>query len=299
MGKPSRAGLVAGVFMAITAILPVGVLAAGPQRDGVGTPGNGQPDNDTQRLVLTQAQAEFWQEKQSASDSLGTVGGQDDEVVVMGPIPPCYPDPCPTGPPTSKTLATRARQQITNYNCGPAAGQVVVNWSRDYIFSNTTAAGAQDLSINWKKQSTIAGYMGTTTAGTGGAALAAGLNNQSAVLKPVPLWFYSYDPTGTKQNFHNRVVTDIWEYEMPLILATVPHDAGVGSTHLASWPNVHAGAHHWITIRGYNGLYGSTSPTMQYNDSSGGYGGGTGAYSDLVSILWQVNDWNQGGNMVW
>lgn len=288
--------LAAGLLLALSAVLPAGALAGAPVRDGVEVPGNGQPDNDTDRLVLTANEIAFMDHKQAIADSLPSEEGG---VVVMGPVPPCYPDPCPTGPPSTKTLDTRARQQITNYYCGPAAGQVVINWSRNYIFTDKTAAGAESTSINWRKQSTIAGYIGTTSEGTGGAALAAGLKNPSAVLKPVPEWIYSYAPTGSKQNFHNRVVTDIWEYEMPVVLATVPHDAGVGNTHLESWPNVHAGAHHWITIRGYDGLYGSTSPTMKYNDSSAGYGGGTGSYSDLVSLLWQVNDWNQGGNMVW
>jgi hypothetical protein len=232
------------------------------------------------------------------ADSIGLAGNRAGGQTIT-PASVCEFDPCDSGPATSKLLATRARQQITGYNCGPAAGQVVVNWSRGYIYAGTDATDAEDSSINWKKQSTIASYMGTTTSGTGGAALAAGLNNPNAVLKPVSNWVYSYVDTGSKQTFHNRVVTDIWDFGMPIVLATAPHQSGAGANYLASWPTVHHDAHHWITIRGYNGLYGSSSPTMNYQDSSAGYGGGTGSYSDLVSVLWQVNDWNQGGHMVW
>jgi hypothetical protein len=212
----------------------------------------------------------------------------------------CEFDPCNSGPaPTSLELETRARQQITSYNCGPATGQVVVNYSRGVIFTNKTASGAEDPAINWKKQSKIAEYMGTTTAGTGGADLAAGLNNPNAVLRPVPNWIYSYANTGSKQNFHNLVVTDIYNYEMPLVLATAPHQSGAGSNFLESWQTIQHGSHHWITIQGYNGLYGSAFPSMLYHDSSAGYGGSTGSFEDLVSVLWQVNDWNQGGHIVW
>jgi hypothetical protein len=119
------------------------------------------------------------------------------------------------------------------------------------------------------------------------------------VVKPVATWAYDYVSTGTKQNFHNMVVTDVASFAMPLILATAPHEADAGPNFLASWPKVHDGAHHWITIRGYDGLWGSVDPRMAYNDSSAGYGGGTGAYWDLVSVLWQVNDWNQGGHIIW
>jgi hypothetical protein len=216
---------------------------------------------------------------------------------------PCESPPAPSwppgGPPASRTLDTRPRQQINNYFCGPAAGQVVINLSRGYFFTTTTASGAQDASLNYRKQTKVAEYMGTTTNGTGGAALAAGLNNPNAVRKPVPEWVYSYANTGTLANFHNMVITDIAQFAMPLILATVPHKANAGVYHLKSWPNPAPGAHHWITIKGYNGLPGTSGATMSYDDSSGGYGGATGSFADLVTILWQINDWNQGGHIVW
>jgi hypothetical protein len=297
-----RAGI---VLAAITAIGPASVFAGGPIPDGVGSPGQGEPDNDDDSLVLTPEQAAFVRLKQQIADSLGAANAG--KIVSEFPAPPCSPDPCapaptptpaPT-PPASKALDTRARQQINGYYCGPASGQVVVNWSRRVFVTTLTKAGAEDPALNWKKQSTIAGYMGTTTSGTGGAALAAGLNNPNAVLKPVANWAYDYVSTGTKLNFHNMVVTDVAKFSMPLVLATAPHQANAGSNYLESWPQVHDGAHHWITLRGYNGLPGTSGATISYNDSSAGYGGGTGTYDDTVSVLWQVNDWNQGGHIVW
>ena len=305
----------AGFLLAVAAaLLPAAAFAGGPIRDGTGTPGHGEPDNDTETVVLTPAQATFMQQKQRLADAIAAGGGSSAPMVPLILLPPCDPDPCPSPaptprpsptatpapfPPESKTLDTRARQQINGYFCGPASGQVVINWSRRIVISTVTAAGAEDATKNWRKQSVIAGWMGTTTSGTSGAALATGLNRTDAVLRPSGAWAYDYVSTGTKQNFHSMVVADVASFGMPLVLATAPHEADAGGSFLASWPKVHDGAHHWITIRGYDGLPGSAGPRLAYNDSSAGYGGGTGAYWDLVSVLWQVNDWNQGGHIIW
>ncbi len=306
----------ATVVLAAT-LLPGLALAAGPIRIS-----DGEPDNDTQLSVLTPAEAAFVQGKRTIADSITAVaqGAKRSESLVSRPSYQCEFDPCegmtppptatpappsatpppPTAtPPTTRMLETRARQQTTYYNCGPAAGQVVINYSRGIVVFNRTKAGAEDASINWRKQSTIAGWMNTTVNGTGGASIAAGLNRSDAVLKPVSNWVYIYDNSGTRSNFHNMVITDIATFGMPLVAATAPHQASAGANHLASWPDVYDGAHHWITVRGYTGLPGTTGPTMSYNDSSGGYGGSTGTFTDLVSVLWQVNDWNQGGHLVW
>jgi len=287
--------------------LPALAVAAGPARVA-----NGEPDNDTQLSVLTPAEAAFMQLKQTLADSIGSAaqGANGGKGQIVQPSYQCEFDPCegvpppPPGPPppatpSSKMLETRPRQQITYYNCGPAAGQVVINYSRGIVVASRSKAGAEDTSINWRKQSTIAGWMKTTTDGTGGANVAVGLNRSDAVLKPVPDWVYSYDNTGSRSNFHNIVVADIATYGMPVVVATAPHQANAGANYLPSWPSEYDGAHHWITVRGYSGLPGSTAPTMSYNDSSGGYGGSTGTFSVLVSVLWQVNDWNQGGHLIW
>jgi hypothetical protein len=297
----------AAVVMAVaaTALLPGAVVAGGPGPSGVGAPGNGQPDDDTQLSVLTPAQEAFMQLKLDMAAAIAPVGqpgakaSKSRTATVACEFDPCDdPGPWPADgpPPDSKTLLTKARQQNNNYFCGPASGQVVINWSRGIIDGNNDG---EDATTNWRKQSKIAEWMRTTTAGTGGANLAAGLNHPNAVLKPIPEWVYSYANTGSPKEFHNKVVTDIATFGMPLVLATAPHIHNAGVNFLESWPKEYPGAHHWIVIRGYDGLWGSPSPTIKYQDSSARYGGGTGAYADLSSVLWQVNEWNQGGNIVW
>ena len=305
MQRSRRRGSVG--LMAVSAaflLLPGVALAAGPGATGVGVPGVGQPDGDDELSVLTPAQAAFMQLKLDMAAAIPQVGAAGTKgTALRTPTIACEFDPCDDpgpwpaeGPPASKVLLTKARQQINNYFCGPASGQVVINWSRGIISGNNDG---QDPTTNWRKQSKIAEWMNTTTAGTGGANLAAGLNHPNAVLKPAPEWIYSYADTGSPQKFHNKVVTDIAGWNMPLILATAPHLSGAGQYFLESWPNVAPGAHHWIVIRGYDGLWGGPDPIIRYQDSSAGFGGGTGAYDDFSSVMWQVNDWNQGGHIVW
>jgi hypothetical protein len=288
-------------------LLPGSALAAGP---GAARPApvfaDGQPDDDTRLSVLTPAEAAFMDLKLAMAASLSTVasapraGSKSAVPMVACELDPCDapppPWPGPEGPTPSRTLGTKARQQINNYFCGPAAGQVVINWTRGITSGNNNG---EDPTTNWRKQSKIAEWMGTTTAGTGGAGVASGLNHPNAVLKPAPEWVYSYAVTGTPEEFHNKVVTDIDAWEMPLILATAPHLTGAGIYHLSSWPNVAPGAHHWIVIRGYDGLWGSANPVIRYQDSAGRYGGATGAFQDLSAVVWQVNEWNQGGHIIW
>lgn len=274
---------------------------------GTGTPGSGIPENDPITASDPETAA-FLATKRAVRDALVDTNSKSPAKAQVVPMtecefdPPCEPPnppPLPPGTPTSKILDTRGRQQINNYYCGPAAGQVIINYTRGISVANLSEAGAKDTTINWKLQPTIATWMRTTTEGTGGATLAQGLNNSNGVVKPVPEWVYSYDPTGSLETFHRTVVTDVHVYGMPLVLATRPHQSGAGQNFLMSWPNIAHGVGHWITLRGYNGLWGSSSPRLYYNDSSGGYGGGTGAFSDLVSVLWQVNVYNKGGNIVW
>jgi hypothetical protein len=285
-------------------LVPGTVVAGGPGAGASGGFADGQPDNDDRLSVLTPAQAAFMQLKLDMAAAIAPVGAIAVRSKAGTPTVACEFDPCddppawppPGGPPASKVLLTKARQQNNSYFCGPATGQVVINWTRGITSGNNNG---EDPSTNWRKQSKIAEWMSTTTAGTGGANLAIGLNHPNAVLKPAPEWVYSYADTGSPQEFHNKVVTDIAAWGMPLILATAPHISGAGQNYLRSWPNVAPGAHHWIAIRGYNGLWGSPSPTIRYQDSSAGYGGATGAFEDLSSVLWQVNQWNQGGHIVW
>ena len=290
------------VWLVAAGLLPELALGAGPVRVA-----NGQPGDDGQLSVLTPAQEAFMARKLAMAAAIETIGSGDAKSTgVVVPTVACEFDPCeggtPTwppagGPPAAKVLLTKARQQNNWYYCGPATGQVVINWTRGII------SGIDDgeaTATNWRKQSKIAVWMGTTTAGTGGANLAAGLNNPSAVVKPTADWVYAYADIGTMRELYDKIVTDVAAFGMPLVLATAPHISGAGVNFLESWPNVYAGAHHWIVIRGYDGLWGGPSPVIiRYQDSSAGYGGATGAFDDTISVVWQVSKWNQGGHVVW
>ena len=288
-------------WVAIAVLGPGSALGAGPVRFA-----DGQPDNDVQPSVLTPAQEAFMAKKLAMAAAIGTIGsGVGKSMGGAVPTFACEFDPCedtPTwppagGPPASKVLLTKARQQNNWYYCGPASGQVVINWTRGII--NGTDDG-EATATNWRKQSKIAVWMGTTTAGTGGANLAAGLNNPNAVVKPTADWIYAYADIGTMHELYDKIVTDVAAFGMPLVLATAPHLSGAGVNFLESWPNVAPGAHHWIVIRGYDGPWGGSSPVIiRYQDSSAGYGGATGAFDDTISVIWQVSKWNQGGHVVW
>lgn len=310
---------VSSVLMIV--LLPALAMGAGPVRFA-----NGQPDHDSTLSALTPAEAAFVQGKLAlAAAAVGTgpgkAGAPGDgaasnvacEFDPCEPVPPTpgasptatgapptsapTPTAAPAGPPLAKTLGTKARQQINSYYCGPASGQVVINWSRG-ITSGTT--NGEDPTTNWRRQSKIAEWMGTTKSGTGGANLAAGLNNPNAVLKPVPDWVYVYADNGTVRDLYGKIITDIATFGMPLVLATAPHISGAGVYYLESWPIAYAEAHHWIVLRGYDGIWGNGTPIIiKYQDSAGGYGGTTGSFDDSLSVIWQVSAWNQGGHVVW
>jgi hypothetical protein len=284
----------------LAALLAPGIaLAAGPVHAPVG-----EPDNDTQLSVLTPAEAAFVQKKLAMSARIGGSGSSPTKS--FGGIAaafPCEFDPCetdPTWPPpggasSAKTLGTKARQQNNYYYCGPATGQVVINWTRGITSGNNDG---EDPTTNWRRQSKIAVWMSTTTAGTAGANLAIGLNNPNGTLKPTSDWVYTYADNGTMDQFHKKVITDVDGFGMPLVLATAPYLVGA-TNHLSSWPRPVAGAHHWIVLRGYDGLPGSPSPIIRYQDSSAGYGGSTGPFSDPLSVVYAVSKANQGGHVVW
>ena len=320
MQRHAKRCVVMGAVVAVVATvsLPAFAIGAGPARFA-----DGQPGDDSRLSVLTPEEAAFVQKKLALAAQIGTGGrGQGQSGAGVVPTIACEFDPCepapppptrppsappatpaptappsPPAPPTAKTLATRARQQNNYYFCGPASGQVVINWSRGIINGNNDG---EDATTNWRRQSKVAEWMGTTTAGTGGANLASGLNNPSAVLKPTSDWVYIYADNGTAQALYQKVVTDIALYSMPLVLATAPHVSGAGVYYLESWPKVAAGAHHWIVLRGYDGAWGNPSAiSIKYQDSSAGYGGATGAFDDSLAVIWQVSKWNQGGHVVW
>ena len=302
MDRRKRRWAVGTLVWVVAAVMaPGSAFGAGPARTA-----DGEPDNDVQLSVLTAAGEAFMNKKlamAAAIDSTGSGGAKSSGGAV--PTVACELDPCegnPTWPPAggipaSKLLLTKARQQNNWYYCGPATGQVVINWTRGIINGNNDG---EDPTTNWRRQSKIAVWMSTTTAGTGGANLATGLNNPNGVVKPTADWIYAYADNGTAHELYDKIVTDVVGFGMPLVLATAPHVSGAGVNYLESWPNVVAGAHHWIVIRGYDGLWGGSSPVIvRYQDSSAGYGGATGAFDDTISVMWQVSKWNQGGHVVW
>lgn len=296
-----RVGWVTGALIAIAglALLPPVVLAAGPVRYA-----DGEPDNDTQLSVLTPAQAAFVQGKLAMAAAIAPSSSTKRAPGGVAPMYACEFDPCegdPTWPPlggpsSAKTLNAKARKQNNYYFCGPASGQVVINWTRGYT---STSTDGEDLSTNWRRQSKIATWMSTTTSGTGGANLATGLNNPNGTLKPTADWAYVYADNGTMHQLDDKIVTDIDAFAMPLVLATAPHITNAGVNYLESWPKEYPGAHHWIVLRGYDGLWGDASIIIKYLDSSGGFGGATGAFDDSLSVMYQVSKANQGGHVVW
>jgi hypothetical protein len=192
------------------------------------------------------------------------------------------------GPLSMKILATNFRQQKTSYWCGPASAQVAINLSRGYFFAKK---GGEDPDTNYRLQSEIADWASTTASyGTSGANLENALNRPKAVLPPTSDWIYVFAGTGDLDAFHNKVVTDVHAYGMPLISLVRPNEPGK-EFHLSSWqgPAIHAG--HWIVLRGYFGLDASTA-TIYYNDSSEGYQGGTGAYGDSALTMWKVSHYH-------
>jgi hypothetical protein len=203
--------------------------------------------------------------------------------------------------PTSSSLSTYARQQSHGYYCGPTSGQVVSNYSWSIFKSSTSGTTTAN---NKYTQITVASWMKTTTAGTTGANLAgtynadwnlrSGLNKASRL----PAGFgYFYTATGTGSQWHSKVITDISDWAMPLVVPVKPHDPGA-AYRLTSWPKA-VEAWHWIAIRGYNGLWnGTRTPLVYYNDSSAGYSGGTGSYSDPSYDVHYLNARNS-GNLVW
>jgi len=159
---------IATVGALLAALLVQGLaFAAGPVRFA-----NGEPDNDTQLSELTPAEAAFVQKKLAMAAATATTGTPTTRSGdKLAPMYACEFDPCegdptwppPGGPSPAKTLGTKARQQNNYYYCGPASGQVVINWTRGIVNGNNDG---EDATTNWRRQSKIAQWMSTTSAGT-------------------------------------------------------------------------------------------------------------------------------------
>ena len=265
--------VVFGLLIALA--LPAAVLAAKP---APGAP-VGQIEVDRTTTTKTPEQ-EAWANAKAelAAGIAASVAGEDAAASQARLVEP----------PHSKILETHFRQQRTSYWCGPASAQVAINLSRGYFFAKK---GGEDPDTNYRLQSEIADWANTTASyGTSGANLENALNRPKAVLKPTEDWIYIFAYTGDFEAFHNKVVTDVHAYGMPLISLVRPNEPGK-DYHLSSWqgPAIHAG--HWIVLRGYSGLD-AGSATIYYDDSSEGYQGGTGAYADTALTMWKVSHYH-------
>lgn len=200
-------------------------------------------------------------------------------------------------PPSGKAvLPVRARHQSTNYWCGPASGQVVINYSRGYVYDSLNGDSTV---TNWKTQATIANWMKTAqSTGTLGGNLAAALNRPDAVRKPVAEWTYLYARNTDGEDMHAKIVADVHYFAMPLVIAVKPHKADADYW-LPSWPREAAGAKHWIVIYGYDGLWdGTGGPTVYYAESSGNGSKNPGLYTVSSVTMWKVNQYNA-STIVW
>lgn len=260
--------------LSIALLLPTAALAAEPPSSMP----IGQLEVDRTTNPRTPEQQARIDAKLEAAGQVAADDGGEDALVA----------PALTARPAIKILQTYARQQKTSYWCGPASAQVAINLSRGYFFTQT---GGENAKTNFRLQSEIAAWANTTaSAGTSGANLESALNRPKAILKPTPDWIYIFAAHGELESFYDLVLTDVAAYGMPLISLVRPNEPDKAH-HLSSWdgPPIHAG--HWIVLRGYSGLDPSTA-TIFYNDSSEGYQGGTGAFSDTALTMWKVSHYH-------
>jgi hypothetical protein len=273
---------------AVATLQPALVLGGG----GGDRERGGAPKVDTEDSVLTPTEAANFATKEARLADIKAALSSARRGGWSGGIAPQIAED-PWDPPASAAVDARARQQAKWFWCGPAAAQVVINWSRGYFFNNLNGENA---ATNWRKQSTLASWMGTNDqTGTWGGNLAAALNRNDAVLKPVSTWVYSYRDAGTLADFHTKVVTDVWAYQMPLVAGVAPHLPRTASW-LPSWPR-ETNAHHYIVISAYEGLH-PDDGFVDYLDSARNYNGDTGKFQVLAETMWQVIEANQ-GKVIW
>ena len=175
-------------------------------------------------------------------------------------------------------LAVSARDQIKNFYCGPAVGQVIANYT-----------WAVALNANKYTQGQIAVWMGTEiSGGTSAPAMADGLDRATlgAPRRPanwdwVVTLLSDLDRDGTVgDQLHDFVRSNISGSRMALAISVKPHDIN-GRFHLSSWPRPVNSPGHWIAAYGWRGLYdGTDSSRLYYTDSSRDEGGATGIFFD-------------------
>jgi hypothetical protein len=198
-------------------------------------------------------------------------------------------------PPVLYALESYARQQITSYYCGPAAAQVIVNRSRGVASPNVDG---EKSATNYRRQSVIGSFMGTTTNGSSAWMVKSGLNQYAdlgASGQSVP--FTVVEAISSGSDFHWAMVTATWTLQRG---AAVPIEMTFDGQHLASWSssawwNNHRTwtIRHWISIYGYDGLWdGTAGPQLLFTDSAGGLGGQTGNFQNASKLIYNLNQAN-------
>ena len=206
--------------------------------------------------------------------------------------------------PDGAILGTYPRQQTVSYYCGPTAVQVV----GDYAW------GMGPNAVHNTQATIVKNWTHTTSGGTDLGNEVAGLNGNVGSQFPSGFGTYHtyqrpYTVAGGAQ-WHADLRTDVGGYYMPIVASVSPKQ--IGATYqLPSWQGsgtVAAGDYgHYIVFYGYSGKWdgnpGNTSPTLWYNDGSGGYGGGTGSWrtSDaaIYYMMWLWNHNHSTGYYMW
>lgn len=187
-------------------------------------------------------------------------------------------------------LSTWYRHQAKFYYCGPAAVQVISNhawnmpsgtnkYSQQYISDTWTNTDADGQTFVWREL--------------------LGLNGSTAGRYP---WPYDDEYVSSGAEWHNYVVVDATDWNMPSVAGVAPHDPNFGY-YLISWPNAIT-AGHYIVTRGWLYLWdGTRTPIVYYNDGSGGYGGSDGQFSDPAFDIYQTikksNPQHSEGWIIW
>ncbi|MEP7360297.1 MAG: C39 family peptidase [Chloroflexota bacterium] len=274
----------------------------------------GEPDNDTYLGPRTPAEAAFEQTKLALVAAMeGRSPSRSAALAFNGANAPtacetsCDYDTGGGGgasggttghlpPPSSVVLEVHARHQSTVYWCGPASGQVVINYSRGY---DSTVLNGDSTATNWRSQTTIANWMKTTESrGTMGSNLAAALNRTDAVLKPIPEWSYVYGRNTDGEDLDSKVVTDVSQFAMPVVIAVMPHKSDAAYW-LPSWPHSAGNAKHWIVLYGFDGIWdGTAGPQIYYTESAGNGSKDPGNYVTDAITMWKVNQYNA-STIVW
>jgi hypothetical protein len=216
-----------------------------------------------------------------------------------GVATPDGPDPCLPDErgnqhcfPLYGTLATHYRHQANYYFCGPAAVQVVSNYS--WGTGTTNKYSQSHISTTWTHT--------TSSSGTTVSRERIGLNGASVL--PSNFLYEEYQLSGTQVNagveWNDKLRNDVDAWEMPQVENVAPHNPG-WTYFLSSWPNAVTAGHYivadgWDTI--WDGHYSSSGPSASYDDGSAGYSGDDGHFWDPARTVFYTI-WNHNKYIIW